>query len=73
MKKMTTDQKAFENLAIAIVWQAVEDYKEAVKAGKEKKIKELEKFFKSKWCSTLAFNNGEYILNRVKKEITEEV
>ena len=49
MAKIVSEQKAFENLAIAIIWQAVEDYKEAVKNGKEKRITEVEKFFKSKW------------------------
>jgi hypothetical protein len=70
-KVFVSEQEAFENLAIAVVGQAVEDYKEAVKNGKEKRIAEVERFFKSKWGSMLTFNNGAYVLNRVKKEMEE--
>lgn len=75
MAKMISEKKAFENLAIAIIWQATEDYKEAEQmseAGKKRRRAEIEKFFNSKWGKTLSFNNGDYVLNRVKKELAEK-
>lgn len=63
------DEKGLESLAIAVVEQAVIDYKEAVKNNKEKKAKEIEKFFRSKYGGILTLGNAEYILNRVRKEL----
>lgn len=69
MKRTTvTQQKAYENLAIAVIGQAVEDYKEAVKNGNEKRVAEITRFFKSKWGSMMTFDNATYIFNRIKKE-----
>lgn len=65
-----------DNIAIAIVQQAVEDYRELKKEKIEEKtvksqvvsIAEIEKFFNSKWADALTFGNSEYIFNRVQKE-----
>ena len=66
---MISPDKAFNNLAIAIVQQAREDYKRAVMQKKEKRIADIEDFFKSKWCAKLTYNNGEYILRKTKEEL----
>ena len=63
------DERGLENLAFAVVEQAVIDYKVAVKNDKEKHIKKIEKFFRSKYGGILTLGNAEYILNRVKKEL----
>lgn len=68
-----------DSLAIAVVKQAVEDYKELKRQGVEEtaeiydckihiSIKEIKKFFKSSWAELLTFDNAEYIFNRVQKE-----
>ena len=65
-----------DNVAIAIVQQSVEDYRELRREKIEQKtvksqvvsIAEIEKFFNSKWADALTFGNADYIFNRVKKE-----
>ena len=66
---MTSYEIGLEELAVAVVQQAVIDYKEAVKTNKKKEIIKIEKFFKSKYGAILTLGNAEYILNRVKKEL----
>lgn len=73
------DNTLLDNLAIAVVAQAVEDYRELKRQGVEEtaeiydckihiSIKEIKKFFKSSWAGLLTFDNAEYIFNRVQKE-----
>jgi hypothetical protein len=73
------DNTLLDELAIAIVKQAVEDYKELKKQGVEEteeiydckihiSIKEIKKFFGSKWAGLLTLDNAGYIFNRVQKE-----
>ena len=69
---MISPDKAFNNLAIAITQQAIEDYKTAFKRGKQKRMAEIEKFFKSKWGAKITYNNGEYILRKIKEELGAE-
>lgn len=73
------DNTLLDELAIAVVKQAVEDYRELKRRGAEEtaeiydcktyiSIKEIKKFFKSNWAEVLTFDNAEYIFNRVQKE-----
>ena len=72
----------FENLANAIIIQAVEDYKEAktcLATNKDStgllskwrrtyyknRVKELRKFFRSRWYSALSHPDGREILARI--------
>lgn len=62
----------YQDLATAIVRQAVKDYKDCIKKGKS--VAGLTKFFKSKWCAKLLSEtpiNGEMILDRLKQETKE--
>ena len=80
-KIMINPDKAFNNLAIAITQQAIEDYKKAIKKRKkagytkgikkqnEKRIADIESFFKSKWGARVTYNNGEYILSKIQSEV----
>lgn len=70
--------RAYDNLAIAIVRQAADDYREAAKRlirkpSSEKArnaVEELKKFFLSEYCTLLSSGvEGEFILEKLDKEI----
>lgn len=66
----------YEKLAMAIVWQAVRDWKSATKRLKRhpdnfdarKMQEDAERFFRSRWFSILTDMDGEAFLGRLKKE-----
>ena len=60
--------KAYKNLANAIVLRAVEDYREAILYNDNKTIEECERFFKSKWCAFLAGMDGKHLAEKLKTE-----
>ena len=70
---VVSTEKAYEFIKIAVVQQAMEDYKTALKRGKQKKIAELEDFFKSNYGASLTFGNGEYIIRMIKEEVEAEI
>ena len=67
-----------ENLANAIILQAVKDYRHALKVlrynpGKSTALitkKECEVFFRSAWYRTLTTVNGEMLISKLQKEVT---
>lgn len=67
---------AYENLANAIVLQAVKDWRKAVKTLKKrpryeaaKQIRdECERFFRSEWFEELTSVDGSVILRKLKQE-----
>ncbi len=65
----------YENLANAIVMQAVKDYRGAQhsmrrypNANAKAMIKDCEKFFLSGWFEALTGANGEFILKKLQQE-----
>jgi len=73
------DVKNWENLANAIILQAVTDWREAIKnikkypletKGYTEKFK-CEKFFRSKWFERLTKIDGEILLEKLRNEVTE--
>ena len=66
----------YENLANAIVLQAVKDYRDAIKRLKKKSSNqaamadamECERFFRSGWYKTLTSVDGEYLINKLREE-----
>jgi len=76
-----TDIKPYERLANAIIIQACKDYKTAYKRyirnsrrtdKPDKELVELEAFFRSDWYKALTTVDGEYLMDRIKKEVTHE-
>lgn len=67
----------YENLANAVIAQAAEDYREALKKIKaHPKNKDaidealrIESFFRSGWYQTLTFVDGECLIRRLQAEI----
>lgn len=70
--------KNYEDLANAIVRQAADDYRRALR-GKgyryyayDRLIREIERFFRSRWYRMLTHVNGEYLLEKLREEHEEE-
>ena len=67
----------WENLANAIILEAVKDYRTArrrVRARPGQKlsqamIREVERFFRSRWFAQLTDVNGETLLTQLRKEV----
>ena len=72
------DFDPYKNLAAAIVEKAVIDYKKALRRHRKypnneftlSEIAELERFFRSAWYKTLTAVDGEYLMDRIKKEVS---
>ena len=69
----------YENLANAIIIQACKDYRKAYNRylrryrstdKPDEELVELENFFRSDWYNTLTSIDGEYIMARIRKEVT---
>lgn len=66
----------YENLANAIVLQAVKDYRDALKRLKKKSgnqaamsdAMECERFFHSGWYKALTSVDGEYLIQKLQEE-----
>ena len=71
----------FENLAYAIIMQAVADYRkymEKIKAGKNvndsvSEIQSIERFFRSEWYDALSPVDGEYLIEQLRKETIQNI
>lgn len=67
----------YEQLANAIILQAVKDYRYALKRIKMNPANkaamsdamECERFFRSSWYSALTSVDGEYLINRLREEV----
>ena len=67
----------YENLANAIILQAVKDYRMALKGLKANPRNrtakadkdEIERFFRSQWYSALTDVNGEMLIRSLQKEV----
>ena len=55
----------YENLANAIVLQAVKDYR---LTDDEAELTEIERFFRSDWFGVLTDVDPEYLIRRLRKE-----
>ena len=74
---MNKIDKAYENLAHAIVLQAVDDYRKALRGKRTFDgviifPEKVERFFLSKWFMHLTTIEGQTIINRLQKELLTE-
>ena len=69
----------YENLANAIIIQACKDFRRAYKRylrryrssdKPDAELLELESFFRSDWYKTLTSVDGEYLMDKIKKEVS---
>lgn len=72
-------ENPYEKLANAIVLQAVSDYRAALKKVRKNpknrdaidEALQIEKFFRSEWYQVLTAVDGEYLIDRLRKEVSE--
>ncbi|MBR6987319.1 MAG: hypothetical protein IKH82_04530 [Clostridiales bacterium] len=77
--KKNLSEDPYERLANAIVIQAADDYRIALKKIKAhpknkeaiSEALELERFFRSGWYSQLTSVDGEYLIRRLQEEIRQ--
>ena len=62
----------YENLAIAIVAQAYDDYKKALKRKDRREIKSIETFFYSDFYCLLTSIEPSYLINNAKREVRKK-
>ncbi len=70
-------QRNWEDLAQAIIMKAVEDYRKARRRvrhfpdqkGAQATIREVEKFFRSRWFAQLTDIDGEMLIKRLMEEV----
>lgn len=55
----------YENLANAIVMQAVKDYRKSIR---EEELKSIERFFRSSWFSVLTSVDPEFLIKNLREE-----
>jgi hypothetical protein len=61
----------YDRLRFAIVKQAVDDYKTALRTKNPAKITECEKFFRSQWGQWLSGGSGVYIIEKCKQIVNK--
>lgn len=79
MASKKLSENPYEALANAIVLQAVNDYRAALKKVKKNpnnrealdEALQIERFFKSQWYQVLTSVDGEYLINRLRREVSE--
>ena len=78
--KYVSEQRAYEDLANAIIAQAVDDYKMAYQAYLETpydifvkaRVTELRIFFDSEWYGALTTVDAKFLIETVEKECKEK-
>lgn len=68
----------YEELANAIILQAVKDYREALRLlsmnpndkSAKRDQRNIERFFRSEWFSILTDLNGELLMKKLKEEVS---
>lgn len=62
----------YEMLAVAIVAQAYDDYKKALKRKDRREIKSIESFFYSDFYHILTSIEPSYLINNAKREVRKK-
>ena len=79
MASKRLSENPYEALANAIVLRAVDDYRIALKKVKKNphnkdaldEALQIERFFGSQWYQVLTSVDGEYLINRLRREVSE--
>jgi hypothetical protein len=63
----------YENLANAIILQAVSDYRAALRRYRrhgrpDRELEDCERFFRSQWFGCLTGVDGEYLIRKIREE-----
>lgn len=65
------EQNNYEYLTVAIVQQAVKDYRYALKRKNKKQAARLEKWFMDDWAQLLSNDMGEIIIKKCREQVGE--
>ena len=60
-------ERGYEALANAVIVQAVQDYKLALKKNSDIDIKRLERLLRSEWFQVLTDLDGTYLIRKIKE------
>lgn len=79
MSSKNLAEDPYEKLANAIILQGVSDYRATLKKVKKNsknrdaidEALQIEKFFRSEWYQVLTSVDGEYLIDRLRKEVAE--
>lgn len=66
------NEEGVKYLAMAIVFQAVQDYKKALKHNDKVEIHNLERWFRGNRYKTLCSIDGEYLIRKIKEVIKND-
>ena len=66
------NEEGIKRLAMAIVFQAVQDYKKALKHNDKVEIRNLEKWFRGNKYKTLCSIDGDYLIRKIKEVIKND-
>ena len=77
MARKNLAENPYEKLANAIVVQAANDYRAALRKKKGnprnsemlRNVNEIERFFRSGWYQALTTVDGEYLMDKIRQEI----
>lgn len=64
--------KSVYNLTNAIILQPCKDYRTALKWDDRATIREIERFFRSEWYKMLTTIDGEFLIDKLRKEYKNE-
>lgn len=66
------DPGGWDQLAVAIIEKACDDYRISIKTNDETVAKEIERFFRSKYFSNISRLNGEWMIVELKNKYMAE-
>ena len=66
------EKNGYEALAQAIIIQAVNDYRRALKGDARGRCREIERFFRSEWFSVLTKVNPEMLIRKLREEVKKK-
>ena len=66
---MAQHTDGYDNVRIAILTQAIKDYKRALKRKSTFSVRAYERWFLSAWGEMLSGGNGAYIIEKTKNQV----
>lgn len=68
----TYNEGGFDALRMAIIVRAIKDYEIALYKKDKYEINNLENFFRGEWYKNICAIDGEYIIEKVRKQVNEK-
>lgn len=68
-KQICISSYEYENLTVAIIIQAVKDYRRALEMSERGRKSECVRFFRSDWFKVLTTMDSEFLIRKLKEEV----